>query len=371
MPKIYFPNLNSLRFIAAFLVIIHHVELIKFLLGVESYWKVPAINALGKLGVILFFVLSGFLITYLLLSEEEKTKTISIKDFYMRRILRIWPLYYLIVFLSFFVLSRFHIFDIPAWSAHFFEHFSWKLILFMLFLPNLAFILYPPIPCAFPAWSVGVEEQFYLLWPVLMKKIKHKEFLLYCIIIGYFLMRTYGFVFIKRYLLWNSTMDIVSAFFDNFSINSMAIGGLLAYYLFKNHFVLKYLFNRYFQFAVYGLTFYFLTHGTSISYFNFEIYSILFGIIILNLAANKNSILHLEYKWLHYLGSISYGLYLYHPLAILIAIKLLLFFSFSHWLPIYLLSFLLTILLAGLSYRFYEQYFIRKKIRFTKIPSGD
>ncbi|WP_164891118.1 acyltransferase family protein, partial [Botryobacter ruber] len=69
MNKIYFPNLNGLRFIAAFVVIIHHMEQIKSLLGLQNYWSNPFISVVGKLGVVLFFVLSGFLITYLLLVE--------------------------------------------------------------------------------------------------------------------------------------------------------------------------------------------------------------------------------------------------------------------------------------------------------------
>ena len=87
--KVYFPNLNGLRFFAAFLVILGHQELMKeYYLGVEPYFLLKNPDS-GQLGVILFFVLSGFLITYLLLMEEAKTKTISIKYFYVRRILRI------------------------------------------------------------------------------------------------------------------------------------------------------------------------------------------------------------------------------------------------------------------------------------------
>ncbi|GHT66178.1 hypothetical protein AGMMS50239_27220 [Bacteroidia bacterium] len=88
--KIYFPNLNGLRFIAALMVIVCHLEQFLFIFGYANHWS--SVSILGTLGVQLFFVLSGFLITYLLLSEENKTKTISIKDFYIRRILRIWPL---------------------------------------------------------------------------------------------------------------------------------------------------------------------------------------------------------------------------------------------------------------------------------------
>ncbi|MBL0102606.1 MAG: acyltransferase [Bacteroidetes bacterium] len=95
--KIHFPGLNGLRFIAAFLVLVHHNERIKLRLGLENFWESQFIIVVGKLGVILFFVLSGFLITYLLLKEEKKTGSIHVKQFYIRRILRIWPLYFLIM----------------------------------------------------------------------------------------------------------------------------------------------------------------------------------------------------------------------------------------------------------------------------------
>src|SRR3954471_16382358 len=111
---IYFPNLNGLRFIAALLVIIHHTEQIKDLFGLNSHWKNYHIWILGKLGVTLFFVLSGFLITYLLLTEKKEFNTIFIKNFYIRRILRIWPLYYLVTILSFFVLPHISFLNIPG-----------------------------------------------------------------------------------------------------------------------------------------------------------------------------------------------------------------------------------------------------------------
>lgn len=90
--SIHFPGLNNLRFIAAMGVLIFHVELKKQLLGFKFYYMHQLIN-LGDVSVTLFFVLSGFLITYLLLAEREQTGTVAVKKFYTRRILRIWPLY--------------------------------------------------------------------------------------------------------------------------------------------------------------------------------------------------------------------------------------------------------------------------------------
>src|SRR5688572_30760956 len=97
--KVFFKGLNGLRFFAALAVIITHVELMKGVFGLPSYWQEPFFFDLGGLGVYFFFVLSGFLITYLLLVERRQIGRISIKKFYVRRILRIWPLYYFIMVL--------------------------------------------------------------------------------------------------------------------------------------------------------------------------------------------------------------------------------------------------------------------------------
>ena len=75
---LHFPNLNALRAIAAFLVLIHHIEQFKNVFNLDNYWNIPFIQVIGKLGVVLFFVLSGFLITYLLMNEEKNTNKINI-----------------------------------------------------------------------------------------------------------------------------------------------------------------------------------------------------------------------------------------------------------------------------------------------------
>ena len=136
--KIYFPNLNGLRFIAALLVIIHHLEQLLSAFGLKNYWDNPVIESIGGLGVELFFVLSGFLISYLLFTEEQRTSTISIKNFYIRRVLRIWPLYYLIGFLAFFLLPNISMFDIPVWGDQLSANYDLSLLLYILFLPTVS-----------------------------------------------------------------------------------------------------------------------------------------------------------------------------------------------------------------------------------------
>lgn len=369
--KIYFPNLNGIRFIAAFLVIIHHIEQIKNLFGLESKWTNPAINLIGPLGVILFFVLSGFLITYLLLVEEKEMKGISIKSFYIRRILRIWPLYYLIIVLSFFLIPQISFLNLTGWSDHIYNDFFLKLVLFVFFLPNLALVLFPPVAYASQTWSVGVEEQFYLIWPILIKNVKNKKRLLYTIIFGYLFLKLILFNLIQDFLFWNDYMSYAKAFFESFNIDCMAIGGLFAVYLFENDKKIKLFISRYTQIIVYTILLILLLNGIKIPYVNFEFYAVLFGVVILNLAANENTILKLENKLFHYLGKISYGLYMYHPLAIVITLKILAIFKIDNIVIQYLSVISITILIAGVSYRYFESYFIQKKQKFSKILSGD
>ncbi len=369
--KIYFPNLNGIRFIAAFLVIIHHIEQIKNLFGLESKWTNPAINLIGPLGVILFFVLSGFLITYLLLVEEKEMKGISIKSFYIRRILRIWPLYYLIIVLSFFLIPQISFLNLTGWSDHIYNDFFLKLVLFVFFLPNLALVLFPPVAYASQTWSVGVEEQFYLIWPILIKNVKNKKRLLYTIIFGYLFLKLILFNLIQDFLFWNDYMSYAKAFFESFNIDCMAIGGLFAVYLFENDKKIKLFISRYTQIIVYTILLILLLNGIKIPYINFEFYAVLFGVVILNLAANENTILKLENKLFHYLGKISYGLYMYHPLAIVITLKILAIFKIDNIVIQYLSVISITILIAGVSYRYFESYFIQKKQKFSKILSGD
>src|SRR5690348_9426031 len=94
--KIFFPNLDGLRFFSFLVVFLYHGHLSIFSYLKDSQPKTyAAIEFLfqhGNLGVNFFFVLSGFLITYLLIKEKEFTGTIHVQNFYIRRILRIWPL---------------------------------------------------------------------------------------------------------------------------------------------------------------------------------------------------------------------------------------------------------------------------------------
>ncbi|MEO7040229.1 MAG: acyltransferase [Gemmatimonadaceae bacterium] len=147
----HLPALDGLRAVAVFIVIAYHAELIQ---------GIP-----GDLGVTLFFVLSGFLITWLLLREFASTGSISIRAFYTRRALRIFPAYYMFILFSLALdTARGHRWSLGLISVAF------------TYLVNYynAFLGHPTTSIAH-AWSLAVEEQFYLLWPLACLALLHRS----------------------------------------------------------------------------------------------------------------------------------------------------------------------------------------------------
>ena len=167
--RFYLPELDVIRFVAFFLVFLSHV-----VPGEPEFYQragiaQPAATAIvslaagGAFGVDLFFALSSFLITTLLLRERQATGNIDVAAFYWRRILRIWPLYFTFLL----VLAP----GIEALLPGVGDTLSTRdLVAFMLFVGNWAFVLWGYARgIAGPLWSVSVEEQFYLLWPLLLR----------------------------------------------------------------------------------------------------------------------------------------------------------------------------------------------------------
>ena len=378
--QIYFPNLNGLRLIAALLVIVHHVEQLKSMYGMPNNFSSSFIQIIGELGVILFFVLSGFLITYLLLEEEKRTDTIAVKNFYVRRILRIWPLYFLIVIAALLILPNIPLFLLPGFGREvIYEDLPAKIFLYVFFLPNLVSPLLGIVPYASLTWSIGTEEQFYLIWPPILKFVKkYRIMLMFLIVAGYLLFARTLFSSRTDFIPFKYELNL---FWQSFNIASMAIGGFFALLLHSGDRLLKFFLNNivfYFSLIFTSLFMYngiYFPHITvndmPFPYLYKEFYSFWFGIIILNFAANKDILLNLEAKPLRYLGKISYGLYMFHPIAIVAALQS------TRWLGapsdglIYALSLLLTILFAGISYKYFESYFLNLKTNFTSVSSGD
>lgn len=375
---VYFPNLNGVRFIAAFSVLIHHTEQIKYLMGLENNYTNFFIKNMGKLGVGLFFVLSGFLITYLLLSEKKRRGDISAKDFYIRRILRIWPLYFIIVLLGFFVFPAIPIFNEPLRDQYYFDaDFFKRLPFFLLFLPNLGFVFFrSPYLCS-QTWSVGVEEQFYAIWPWIIKsKNPVKTFIK--LLVGFLTILGLAWLYVFKVSDFSEETKVriqegLALFFSQFRILTMMIGGIGAYLIFtKKAKILTVLFRKDVQIIVYAILALMLGTGFHFPGLNMEFYGLFFCFFILNVSQNPKSLIYLEQKIIHYLGKISYGIYIYHPAVIVLCINSIHYFfgkTINHLtfnLILYPTAILLTIIVCDLSFRFIETPLLKLKDRFNR-----
>ncbi|MBS1771930.1 MAG: acyltransferase [Bacteroidetes bacterium] len=376
---VYFPSLNGVRFVAALGVIMHHLEQHKHIFGLKNVYTNSFVGGVfGRLGIIMFFVLSGFLITYLLLKEKEKTGRISVKHFYIRRMLRIWPLYYLIVIMGLFLIPYIPFFNVPGRTEFIHDHFGIKIFFLVFFMPNIIDSIYraTPIPYTDQVWSVGVEEQFYFAWPWLVKYSKNLFKTLSYIIIGYFVIK-FTFEFLYYIYPDNWYFDNANYFMTFFCIDDISLGGLMACALYyKKEKMLKFLFNKYVQIFTYLSLAVITVKGIAVPHITYEVYAIFFAVMIINLAANPKTIISFENKILSYLGKITYGLYLYHYIAIVAAIKLGMRYVDPNNLVLsniayYGFTFGLCIIMAVISYEFFEKRFLRAKVKFSAIVSGD
>jgi peptidoglycan/LPS O-acetylase OafA/YrhL len=356
--KRYFPNLNGIRCIAAMLVVFHHLEQAKHAFGMSNFYGNPVVQHAGRLGVGLFFVLSGFLITYLLLVEKGRFGDVDTVKFYLRRVFRIWPIYFLIILLSFFVFPHSDFFYFPGANEKLISHSTERLVLLALVLPNFAFVLYDlPYWCA-QAWSIGVEEQFYYLWPWLVKYPRRR-----IPIIILFLAITATILFIGLYFLheeWDVKQTIIGTFLGQFRIQTMALGGFCAYLVYyEKTKILDILFRKDVQIIVYTLLVVLFLSG--VHFFGFlEVYAVFFGFFVLNASCNKNSIVQLENPVMNHLGKVSYGLYLYHVFVIVLTVNVLNKLGGdpsknTYQFFLYLLSVLGSVAVASLSFTFLEK----------------
>lgn len=372
--SVFFPNLNGVRFIAALLVILHHIEQYKSifgkLYGFPSRWHWNFFRQIGPLGVFLFFVLSGFLITYLLLLERDRTGTIHVGNFYVRRILRIWPLYYFIVVLGLFLLPQLPFFDVPGETEFIYQDFGVKVALFLLILPNVATGVYPHVPYLSQTWSIGVEEQFYYFWPWVVRGVKKH---LLWVMIGLFFAFFLGRGAVKVLLPTTGFWVWIQAFVGSLRISCMMLGALGAYVVYyhrESRFV-KTLFLRRTQVGLWALVVGMIATGVFVPGVNQEIYSLVFALLLVNLAANPASIVRLTHPAFEFLGKISYGLYMYHTIGVIVGIKLARHLGpgVHDWL-IYPVAIGLTVLIASVSYFGVEKQILKLKDRFTAVRSG-
>ncbi len=371
--KVHYPNLNSLRFLAAFVVVIHHTEQLKSIKHLPNLWDNHSfVPLVGKLGVDLFFVLSGFLITSLLVIEKASPSGINVKNFIIRRILRIWPLYFIIVLSAFFIIPVFPAFQLGYAFESVKDHFLANIILYVLFLPHLQIIILGPIAYAGHLWSIGIEEQFYLVWSSIVKKLSTTKLVnwIFAYIILYVTITA-----ILRYLLhihyqpkaFKINYDFIIAIFDVLRFDCLLIGALFAV-LNRNLKAHSIITNKTFQLFIYLTEVCLAAAGYWFHSFFWEIHAVLYGLIILNLVRLETSLINIDFKLFDYLGKISYGIYMYHFFVINLVITI--FYKYHIQVLAYPVIYLLVIAVASFSYKYIETYFLKLKKSFSVISTG-
>jgi peptidoglycan/LPS O-acetylase OafA/YrhL len=360
------PGLNALRFIAAFFVVLSHGNISLVKLGIGDLEHLGLFYRGGD-SVEFFFTLSGFLITYLLIGEIRNTGSVSVRKFYLRRVFRIWPLYFLIVAIGFFLLGVVYprLYGLP-----FFTFTWWKgLILYLFFMPNYMATNYA-VGILNPLWSIGVEEQFYLFWAPFIKFVRTYLFA-GIVVFLFFSMIAYGVAYyrlIPMSVNWNK-------FFLTQKFYAMAIGSLFGYMLFYGAaaYDRSVLARKWFQAIVLiPLVWHFLFNpSVETGLPGRVLLCLLYGLLMLNLCAVSHKLINLETPWLSYLGSISYGIYMYHMLVdyflrmlspTILRWKL---FSNVQFAVLYQISLILfTILVSAFSYRYFERFFLQIKSRY-------
>lgn len=363
----YFQGLNPFRFFAAFSVVLYHIERAKIDFGLTDNFPNAFIQFIGPVAVTFFFVLSGFLITYLLFEEKEKYKTVSVRQFYLRRVLRIWPLYYLIIILGIFVLPHLSMFNENHES---FQTYPPSLLLmYFTFFSNLGLVIAGEgILFIAHTWSIGVEEQFYLFWPLLIKFVKHPLRAIFGVIIVEYVLK-FLFAFLQSRhpdILFEYAIEFLQAT----RFECMAIGGIGAYLVYFHKEKLSgWVFSLPVRSIVFAITIALLYYGVTIRGVHNLLYSTLFCYLILYISVLNKIKLP---SFFSYLGTISYGIYMYHPLIIpgifILLKKQLPAFenNFAFNMYAYSSTIVLTLLISALSFHFFESPFLKLKNRFSR-----
>lgn len=345
-------NLDTFRAIAAIVVMIGHIELFRNKnFGLSIFDSIPS----GHTAVMMFFVISGFLITYLLTKEKNHYGSISLKDFYLRRVLRIFPLYYLVLIISsLFVLSS----------------LNWKTIAFAVgLLPNVSHALECGWAASPQIWSIGVENLFYLFFPLIMIVVPNKKMIpVLCILILGFAVFPHFVDYVNIRTIQNSQLALFNQkFFYCSKFDSLLIGCLIGFAFAQNHSLLKVLYNKSFFFSCALLSVILWFGNIETKHFNDELMSVLFAVVILNVCTNPNMNISFENCFTKFLGRISYGIYMYHWIVLLLAFRYLpLTNSTISIVLLYCFTFIMTIAVAWLSYETYERFFLNLKTKFER-----
>ncbi len=351
----YYPALDGLRGAAILLVVVYHN------FGFMDYFS------FGWLGVDLFFVLSGFLITDILLKTVGQPG--YLKNFYIRRALRIFPLYFLCLVIFLFIIPG--LFPPPG-VGYYQENQVWL----WTYLQNWLYIFKPTDATPLHhLWSLAVEEQFYLVWPLAILFIRNHKLLL--VFISLVLCAVLG---LRLWAWLNDDANFAYYQLYTFSrIDGLCIGCMVALLqrINKNFFT-KYTAPVVLFFALLNFIFFLLNRRYHFAFpylalAGYTTFAMLFGLLVQEAISRKTAIINFIFDnaLLRFFGKISYGFYVLHwPLYIILAPL------FSKWLngkmgwsemqfTVSVSATLIALGLSWLSYHYFEKYFLTLKEKFN------
>lgn len=357
----YLPHLDALRFWAFIAVFLAHSMHNPFgdSHGIIIWQEIKDFLQVGVLGVNFFFVLSGFLITRLLLYEREQCGHIHLLKFYIRRSLRIWPLYFLIL-LAVAIVYFIRVSDTNT---------QWWYYIFFLGNFHIINIGAPQSPALANLWTLGAEEQFYLLWPLLLLLVGRRS-------VHYLIGFVVGASLLFRYYYLSQAPNL---YFHPLSIcGDFAIGALGAWISLYYPQTCKKFFSKsaLSRFLIYITLTICLIFYRSLFSFSWTIiierliFSLLFTSVLLDQIYSNQSLFKIgNSSTINYLGKISYGLYMYHAFALQISYHLLLPKSLINYPLVYMLVYpclalCITVILSVFSYELLECRFLNLKKHF-------
>lgn len=377
MKKLHFHSFDAFRFFAFLKVFLLHAPLVVAASNPSwMLWMNEHIRYGGGIGVSFFFVLSGFLITYILTFDKKKYANISPKRFFVRRAFRIWPLFYAMVLIALFIP--------PDFAEHIGFHMNGggyepSALYSMTFTENIHMIIQDNVPKTTPLsvfWSLCIEEHFYILWMIAFFFLKRNwipTFLISSIIFAIGFRIAEPFIYGNQMVTWHGLFS---------NLDYFAVSGLLGYFVAENYqkvadfvnriplalkwsYVIGVVLMLYFLAAIFEHDIWLL------NILRYTITAVIFTGLLLIFIPTDSKIRFSEKNVFTKLGKISYGLYVYHIIWVHVIYKLYRDYNIEvdnlrNYLLFLIITFSCSVVSSYLSYKFFELPILKLRDKLFK-----